>query len=186
MTYEKDVLIPSPFSGPRSNPTPTKLLVVSLRFSALGRGLLWRHTDALRGWILALSFEAGFAREEISAVVAEGDLEWVCLHGVIVALKVTLCLESNIGTEAALDRYEGSRRTSRTIVSRVNIHKKRSRKKMCRLLQKQTGRGWDQMKEHNAFSFWVTDVVKPALGTTQGTTPGLPCYPAIIHPRAFT
>ncbi|KAH9985520.1 hypothetical protein BJV77DRAFT_1032065, partial [Russula vinacea] len=136
------------------NPTPTELLVVSLRFSALGRGLLWRHTDALRGWILALSFEAGFAREEISAVVAEGDLEWVCLHGVIVALKVTLCLESNIGTEAALDRYEGSRRTSRTIVSR----------KMC------------------PFSFWATDVVKPALGTTQGTTSDLPCYPAIIHP----
>jgi hypothetical protein len=43
---------------------------------------------------------AGSAREEIFAVVAEGDLERVRLYGVKVTLKVT---ESNIGAEVALD-----------------------------------------------------------------------------------
>ena len=75
---------------------------MSLRFSALGGGLFRRHTDALRGWILALSLER-VPREEIFAVVAEGDLEWVRLYGVKVTLKVTVCQELNIGAEVALD-----------------------------------------------------------------------------------
>ena len=54
-----------------------ELLVESLRLSAIGRGFLSRHADKLQRQVLEVTLERIPAHDEISSVVAKGDLEWV-------------------------------------------------------------------------------------------------------------
>jgi hypothetical protein len=81
-----------------------ELLVESLRLSALDRGLLWRHAHTLQEQVLAVTLERVPAHEKITSVVANGDLEWVRLHGIRVVLEFSPYLESNTRAEAAVDR----------------------------------------------------------------------------------
>ena len=73
-----------------------RLYALFLNFFRLGLG-----GGALRGRILAVAPEQVGAREVSSAVVAEGDVEWMGLRGGTVALVLWPRVEAVVGAETA-------------------------------------------------------------------------------------
>ena len=82
---------------------PDEVLVRLLCHPALFFGLRWGDFATPGGWMLTVPLKRVGAREEVATVIAETDLEWVCLRGHTMALEIFKVLEICAWAEAALD-----------------------------------------------------------------------------------